>query len=174
MKRNTVEQHVLGVTATARNVHAVLVKESDAGPVIVRQFHRTIGDSQSYAPLTPEVNENDSTDVTFSVGSDTVDPNSLFLAGEFGKSQSGGGFDGGAEMPDDMSAVHSVIKFDLELLDIISECKNAGYEHFKLAFALPSSLLRSDEIKARGKGAAKSMDNEDAKSNGFGLGLGKG
>jgi Tfp pilus assembly protein PilN len=73
-----------------------------------------------------------------------------------------------------MSAVHSVIKFDLELLDIISECKNAGYEHFKLAFALPSSLLRSDEIKARGKGAAKSMDNEDAKSNGFGLGLGKG
>ena len=173
MKRTTTEDHVLGVTATARNVHAVLVKESDSGPVILRQFHRTIGESQSYAPLTPEVTQSKSSDITFSMGTDAGDQN-FFLAGEFGKTDNQSGIDNSMDVFANTVAVQSVTKFDMELLDIISECKNAGYEDFKVAFALPSSLVRSEEITARGKGAAPSIDDDHKGSGLFGFGRGKG
>ena len=163
MKRYTLEEYVLGVTATARNVHAILVQETDGGPVIVRQFHRTIGESQAFAPLTPEMSDNENSDISFNITDSN--PGGMFMAGEFGAGDPSASFDGGNDLSSD-SAVQfqATTKFDLELLDIITECQESGYENFRIAFAIGSGFLRTAEIKARSGNEAVTDEGEETKS----------
>ncbi len=169
MKRYAIEEYILGVTATSRDVHAVLVQDTDSGPVIVRQFHRTIGESgsQFYAPVTPEMNESGSTDITFNVGGESDAGGSLFLAGEFGQMDSRGSFDArgdGGGTP--ASSFQATTKFDLELLDIISECQDAGFENFRISFAIGTGFLRTSEIKVRVHGRRRSRTESGEKKPG--------
>lgn len=175
MKRNATQEYVLGITATSRNVHAVLVKDTEAGPVIVRQFHRTVGETHSFAPLTPEAVSSESSDVSFNVGGNTTGSNPLFLAGEFGRSESGGSFDGSVGIGGDPTAIYkTTTKFDLELLDIISECQEAGFEDFCVAFAIGSAFLKTSEIKSRQGQNGNSENAKEGKLNLLSFGKGKG
>jgi len=176
MKRYAIEEYILGVTATSRNVHAVLVQDTDSGPVIVRQFSRTIGESgsQAFAPVTPEMGDSGSPDISFNIGGESDAGESLFLAGEFGQASTQGSFDGAGDVGVNTAApFQTTIKFDLELLDIIRECEDAGFENFRIAFAIGSAFLRTSEIKVGIRGQSVGADGEEAKPNFLAFGKGK-
>jgi hypothetical protein len=174
MKRYATEEYVLGVTATTRNVHAVLVHDTDSGPVIVRQFHRTIGESHSYAPLTPELSETGGSDISFNIGGDSGGSSPLFLAGEFGRAETTQTYDAKDGSPDAVAGFQSTVKFDLELLEIISECQDAGFSDFRIAFAIGSSFIKTSEIKAPNGKSKKSTASDGGMSNILSFGSGRG
>lgn len=161
MKRYGSKEFILGVNASSRSVHAVLVRDTPDGPVIVQQFHRSRTGDQSFTPLVPDFQETGGGDVTFNVGEKAQTDSTIFLAAEFGA---------GSESTDSkmsMVAGPSVTAppFDLELMDIVDECQDAGYDDFRIVFAVDTSLLSSVEVeirhsrraeRERGKGKTKS------------------
>ncbi len=152
MKRYRSPEYVLGITASPKAVNAVLVHDTPGGPVILKKFHRPRGHSGVFAPLTPETSDYSSGDVSFSVGDNAPSAGTMFLATEFGD---GPGKASTPGLPDTfetdyseapLSMYESAERFELELLDIITECKNAGYEDFRIAFSVGSTFLETEEL----------------------------
>lgn len=170
MKRYGSTEYVLGITASPKAVNAVLVHDSPGGPVILKKFHRPRGQSGVFAPLTPETSDYSSGDAAFNVGDIAPSAGSMFLASEFGEDSSPSSPPGltdkfstdYSEAP--LSMYESAERFELELLDIITECKNAGYEDFRIAFSVGSTFLETAELTSSDyDGSKKKNDNRKNK-----------
>ena len=185
MKRIGSTEYVLGISASPKAINAVLVHNTTDGPVILKKFHRSRGRGDTFGPLTPELSDHSSGDSSFHVGEYVQRPDSMFLGSEF---QGSGDFDSAPILPDSlesgysemsMSMYESAKKFDIELLDIITECKDAGYDEFRIAFTVGSTFLETEEILIGGdespsfkKGRSAKQDKKSKKKKKFSLGNG--
>jgi len=66
-----------------------------------------------------------------------------------------------------LSMYESAERFELELLDIVTECKDAGYEDFRLAFSVGSTFVETAELTTGADaGSKKNKNNGNEKTNG--------
>ena len=147
MKKNKSTEYVLGIAATNRAVHAVLLEDSIDGPVVIRRFTRQrarnngIG-KPSLHPGTSDPNTDGfgkSTDYTVQFNDGGNAGNNLFLSSEFG------GLDNGDA--DDAGGSGGVVStFEMELGDLVSECVDAGYEDPRVTFSLSASDMTYNEL----------------------------
>ncbi|GMQ81450.1 MAG: SPOR domain-containing protein [Rhodothermia bacterium] len=156
MKRIGSTEYVLGITASPKAVNAVLVHNTSGGPVILKKFHRPRGRGDTFAPLTPELSDVSSGDSSFHVGEGIKSSGAMFLGSEFG---SPGDSESTPSLPDSIASDYSEMpmsmyetaeRFDVELLDIVAECRTAGYEEFRIAFTVGSTFLETEEIRIGG------------------------
>lgn len=134
-KHNKTSELVLGIAATPRAVHAVLLEQGPGGPAVVRRFSRQRAlTAPAYGetvrqPLEQKKEQpvGGGDDFTIEFGDGSPSSSNLFLNSEFGTIDEDG--DNGASA----SAAQS---FDFELADILAEVKDAGYGDAVLAFVL--------------------------------------
>jgi len=146
MKLRKTQEYVLGVAASASEVEAVLLHNGPDGPELVRTFHRsrTSGHFMGADLDMPQVEEESGTDFSFTLSEGDTADNSLFLASEFNVDAPGEGSDtGGADFTIPSSGA---TPFDLEVLEIITECEAAGYDSFRVVFALGSEHTHTESI----------------------------
>jgi hypothetical protein len=147
MKSNRSQQPVLGVMVTSRSVEAVLLHASDDGPVAIRRFtrHRSAGHTRAGGMdiLPPETeSSNTGDDFTIQFGDLPAGGSEMFLGSEFAGLE-GGGDEGGS---------HAPASFDLELTDILAECRDAGYADPVVAFAVGTTEVQQIEMRLPGDG----------------------
>lgn len=147
MKSKRSQQPVLGVMVTSRTVEAVLMQATDDGPVAVRRFtrHRSGGHTRadSMGGQTPETELDDtSTDFTIQFGESPSGGTEMFLGSEFA------GLDGQSED----GAGHPPASFDLELADILAECRDSGYADPIVSFAIGMNEVQQIEMRLPGDG----------------------
>ncbi len=163
MKRYRSKEYILGVTASDRAVHAVLVQDTPDGPVIIRQFERSRTGQESFTPLMPELNDSRDNDFSFKIGDESAAPSPIFLAAEFGGS-------GNTASEDSLGSVTGTGKpgqlFDLELLDIVAECRDAGYDDFHILFSLGSAFLSTVKLEIASSKRADRKNKNVKKKNG--------
>ncbi|MEX0822338.1 MAG: hypothetical protein WD021_09355 [Rhodothermales bacterium] len=144
-KKHKTSERVLGIAATPRAVHAVLLEGGPNGPEVVRRFVRTRTIAPTgYEDVAPHHDE-PSTDQSIDGGDDfTIEfgdgPSSnanLFLGSEFGVSDDAG---------EAATAPAIAQPFDFELGDILSEVEEAGYDDVVLAFTLSATEAPFFEI----------------------------
>lgn len=142
--KNRSNIQVLGVTATSRAVHGVLVREGLDGPEVLRRFSRPR--SRSTAGLSPStvgaaegvLDTAGGHDFTIQFGDTAGASRELFLASEFGGLEKEGGDDGAAAPP---------ATFELELRDLLDEVRDAGFDDPVVAFALASGDAAFVELR---------------------------
>ena len=146
MRRKESTHPVLGVMVTGRAVHAALLHSSAAGTEVLRRFtrQRNVGAGEAPGEIgghLPDMQE-DGDDFTLQFGEGAQGGGAnLFLGSEFGDVEREGEV-GGASMPGGSEAVD----FALELSDILSECRDAGYEDFSMAFCTSASNVEQMEV----------------------------
>jgi hypothetical protein len=145
-KHSKKAERVLGIAATPRAVHAVLLQDGPDGPQVVRRFsrQRSIVPSgfeeaapKSAARDTPTYGGTDDFTIEFGEGGSNAN---LFLASEFG------GVD--TEVSDEVSPVAN---YELELSDILAESNDAGFGDASLAFVLGVTDVVFIEIRVSSK-----------------------
>lgn len=134
-------EFVLGVSASSRKIEAVLVHNTVSGPLVIRSFTRNRSNFDPFS--SPDTSEptlitDMGSDVSFDVGSTSSDLEGLFLASEFGALEPK---EKDKPVTDYVSPNLFAQPCDKELLDIISECSNAGYPNVSVVFALPTENL---------------------------------
>lgn len=160
-KPNKSAEHVLGVAATGRAVHAVLIENGPDGPTVVRRFSRqrtvtAIGyddgaakpagaQKEQFGNATPS----DDFTIEFGDGSNSSSGANLFLSSEFG----------GVEESDTDDAGH-VATFELELSDILSEMVDAGFADADLALTLSAADVTFQEVRIPAKKKQQKADRE--------------
>ncbi len=129
---------------TSRTVEAVLLQPTDEAPVILRRFTRQRGDELgtkmgAAASHHPDLAEDTTVDDDFTIqfGGSQPGGTELFLSSEFA------GLEGG----DDASATHEPATFDLELTDILAECRDAGYADPGVAFVVSAPEYNQLELR---------------------------
>jgi hypothetical protein len=137
-KKQKTSDRVLGISATPRAVHAVLLEQGSAGPEVVRRFsrQRAVAAATGYEegahypsePKSETIGGGD--DFTIEFGDGNASNSNLFLGSEFGVVDEDG---------DSASAAAAVASFDFELGDILAEVTDAGYGDAVLAFTLSAS-----------------------------------
>ncbi len=151
-------------------VRGVLVHNGPDGPVIVREFSEARGGDDPFNMNLPDLDAATDGGVSFSMGGEDEEVDaSLFLSGEFGGDEDDLGASNGSGL---MGAPTVAIPFDLELLDIIADCREAGYEDFSVVFALGSEFLTTSELEiapesGRGKGKNNRADRSPARTADF-------
>lgn len=145
MKKNGSNTCVLGVMATSRTIYAALLEETPEGPRVVRQFRRFRNQA------TPELDfssvmdggraekaSGDDFSIQFGGGS----ASDLFMASEFdGRDRAG------QSAHEDLDPYTTVRTFDLEMIDILAECAEAGYPDPRVAFCGSSAEVTTVELK---------------------------
>jgi hypothetical protein len=139
---------VLGVAATGRAVHAVLIENGPDGPAVIRRYSRqrtltAAGYEDAAAnPAAPKNEQfgnavSDEFTIEFGDGSNSSSGPNLFLASEFG----------GAEETDTEDFGGHVATYELELSDILSEVLDAGYGDAEMALTLSAADAHVQEIR---------------------------
>ena len=148
MKRKESTHSVLGVMVTGRAVHAALLHSSAAGTEILRRFtrQRNVGTGEAQGEIgggLPDMQEDgDDFTLQFGEGAQSGGGN-IFLGSEFGDVEREGEVGGvGGSTP----AGGEAVDFALELSDILSECRDAGYEDFSMAFCTSASNVEQLEV----------------------------
>lgn len=145
-------ERVLGISATGRAVHAVLLQTGPDGPEVVRRFSRqrtaaATGFEEVTAPAAaPKENFGgsgaaDDFTIEFGDGSGSAAGPNLFLSSEFG----------GVDEPDSDDVGGHVATFELELSDILSEAHDAGYGDATLALTLSAADVTFQEVRVPSK-----------------------
>lgn len=137
-KKLKTSDQVLGIAATPRAVHAVLMELGPSGPSVVRRFSRqralaASGYEDSAHFPTEQKKERPvagGDDFTIEFGEGSGSNSNLFLGSEFGVTDDDA--DGGASAP-------PVASFEFELGDILAEVEDAGYGDAVLAFTLSAA-----------------------------------
>ncbi|MFW5973720.1 MAG: hypothetical protein ACOCTG_06980, partial [Bacteroidota bacterium] len=140
MKTNRSQPFALGIMVTSRTVEAVLLQQGEDGPAIVRRFtrQRAVGALQAALGQTPESDqENAGEDFTIQFGDAPGGGSEMFLHSEFA----------GLEANGDQGGAQAMAGFDLELADILAECRDAGYADPHLAFAVGSNDVVQIELR---------------------------
>ncbi len=132
-KKHKTSERVLGIAATSRAVHAVLLEQGPDGPQVARRFSRqraaTGYEEPSGHPAEQMKDQpvGGGEDFTLEFGDGTSSNTNLFLGAEFGVSEEEG--EPGAAAP-------AAPSFEFELGRILAEVSDAGYGDAVLAFAL--------------------------------------
>ena len=150
MANRKVNKHILGVMVTSRAVHAVLLEAGTDDATVVRRFMRPRSGSNSSASATtlPELQNDDATDFSVQFNDGGAGMENMFLGSEFGGAEAANALgQAESEKPEKFST------FMLELSDILTECKDAGFPDPVIAFAEGASDVNQVEIRvARDKG----------------------
>lgn len=138
-KRKKVDQ-VLGIMVTSRSVNAVLLESGADGTQVVRRFMRSRNARHGVGQaVMPDLQETDTSgEFTIQFGNGGGGPDNMFLGSEFGALEPGG-----MEMG---SGPQGPATFSMELLDILAECRDAGYPNPTLAFCLSTSEVGQIEL----------------------------
>lgn len=158
LKYSTKSEYILAITISSRRIEGVLVHDSPTEPVILRTFSRKRAGHAAVELETPAVDQDLPGDVSFTSSEDSGLNAGMFLASEFG----------GLPEQDDPDAEllpppQIAIPCDLEILDIVSECADAGYDNVRLIFALPTDFLGAEII-------AQDVSDADSASDSKGTG----
>ena len=148
MKNNSrTAELVLGISATGRAVHAVLLQTGPDGPEVVRRYsrQRTAAATGFDEPVVPSsapkesFSGGDVEDFTIEFGDGSTSSNgaNLFLSSEFS----------GIEETDADDFGGQVATFELELSDILSEAFDAGFGDATLALTLSAADVTFQEIR---------------------------
>lgn len=159
------KETILGVSASSRRVHAVLVHDAPDGPVILRHFvrDRAKTDPFSMPDATPENVATD--DVSIQIGDHPASDDSLFLTSEFGSMGGDPGEDFSGSTSAEYVAPNKVAEpFAHELMEILKQCEDAGYENPRIAFALASEHLGTLSFEAGAVAGQRDADEEGRKS----------
>ncbi|MBT3448895.1 MAG: hypothetical protein HN445_05835 [Bacteroidetes Order II. Incertae sedis bacterium] len=164
-KYSTKSEYILGVSVSSRKVEAVLVHDAPSGPMVLRTFVRKRAGQDLFAGMMgPDVSSS-SDDASFSISTgNESDSSSVFLASEFGSVNS----ESAAVFEREAAPTQFATPCDLELLDILSECLDAGYENVQVAFALSSEYLGTTLLKESFEGVKQSDKKKKKKKKGKG------
>ncbi|NNF03712.1 MAG: hypothetical protein HKN17_04520, partial [Rhodothermales bacterium] len=155
------KETILGVSASSRRVHAVLVHDAPDGPVVLRHFvrDRSKTDPFSAPDSTPEGSVVD--EISIQIGDHPASDDSLFLQSEFGSM--GGGEEiaefGGQASTEYIAPNKVADPFAHELMEILKQCEDAGFHSPRIAFALASEHLGTVSFEA---GAMSGSSDSDA------------
>ncbi|HMB92420.1 MAG TPA: hypothetical protein VKP65_16325 [Rhodothermales bacterium] len=143
MANRKVNKHILGVMVTSRAVHAALLEAGTDDATVVRRFMRPRSGSNPAAATSslPELQSDDATDfsVQFTDGGSGME--NMFLGSEFGGAEAANALGQESEKPEKFST------FMLELSDILTECKDAGFPDPVIVFAEGASDVNQVEIR---------------------------
>lgn len=150
MKTRRSTDQALGILATGRTLQAVLVTNGPDGPEVVRRLsrQRSLGGAATTTPnhaMAEVPTESFAQDFTIQIG-EASSGRELFLSSEFS----------GLEPVVEPGEATAPATFDLELDDLLAECRDAGYAQAELAFVLHSTDVKYIEVSVPrpAKGAA--------------------
>ncbi|MEQ9103161.1 MAG: hypothetical protein RIE53_00540 [Rhodothermales bacterium] len=142
MRYGAKSEYILGISASNGRVEGALVQDGPDGPVLIRTFTRKRASADFMGNATSLDMELDApaseADYSFAAAAGEQGDASLFLASEFETDSLPGA--GGGDMG---SAAQGAIPIDLELLEIMAECAEAGYENPRVVFTLGSEFVHS-------------------------------
>lgn len=142
LKYSTKSEYILAITVSSRRIEGVLVHDSPTDPVILRTFSRKRAGHAAVEVDAPPIDQDLPSDVSFTSTEDTGINSGMFLASEFGdlpEVESGGE----SEL---IAPLQIAVPCDLEILDIVSECADAGYDNVRVVFVLPTDYLGAEVI----------------------------
>ncbi len=155
MSKTKGSKQTLGVMVTGRAVHAALLEAGPDGLKVIRRFMRQrtarFSASQTVLPDMQSPEEDGDFSIQFtSSGSSSME--NMFIGGEFSGLDLGQQGEFGEQKEQSST-------FALELGDLLSECREAGYPEPQLAFAAAASEINQIELtvmRGSGKGDADS------------------
>jgi len=141
-KYSTKSEYILAITVSSRRIEGVLVHDSPSEPVILRTFSRKRAGHAAVELDALPMEQDLPGDVSFTSTEDSGLNAGMFLASEFG------------DLPDADVGVESELRApsqiavpcDLEILDIVSECADAGYDNVRIVFVLPTDYLGAEVL----------------------------
>ncbi len=143
-------EHALGLMVTERALYGVLLERGEGGTRVVRHLSRQRSGDTGPAAVpaeVPDFEEESAEDfsIQFGDGASGGGGGDLFLANEFGDLSEGGATGNALAAP----AVPAP-GFALELQDLLSECRDAGYERPAIAFCLGAADVVQVELLVLG------------------------
>lgn len=171
LKYSTKSEYILAITVSSRRIEGVLVHDSPTEPVILRTFSRKRAGHAAVELDAPSVEQDLPGDVSFTSTEDPGINAGMFLASEFGELAE---VEVGGES-ELIAPPQIAVPCDLEILDMVSECADAGYDNVRVIFVLPTDYLgaevmtpdalvadaEADAGKNSGKKAKKSSKKDD-------------
>lgn len=141
LKYSTKSEYILAITISSRRIEGVLVHDSPTEPVILRTFSRKRAGHAAVELDEPAIENDLPGDISFTSTEDSGLNAGMFLASEFG----------GLPNEEDPEAEllpppQIAVPCDLEVLDIVSECADAGYDNVQLIFVLPTDYLGTEVV----------------------------
>lgn len=132
-------QHVLGVSISSTTIEAVLVREKDDYPEVIRRFTRprvradAAAAGDDFSNVLPGLKSSDDSDFTFEVGGTKGGAGSDFDFDELGNEPTGSG-SGQKSSNGNGNGKGRIQPFTLQLREILEECKEIGIPDPKIAF----------------------------------------
>lgn len=142
LKYSTKSEYILAITVSSRRIEGVLVHDSPTEPIILRTFSRKRAGHAAVEIDAPALDQDMPADVSFTSTEDTGINAGMFLASEFGDLPEVE-MDGQSEL---IAPPQIAVPCDLEILDMISECADAGYDNVRVIFVLPTDYLGAEVI----------------------------
>lgn len=140
LKYSTKSEYILAITVSSRRIEGVLVHDSPTEPVILRTFSRKRAGHAAVELDAPSVDQDLPGDVSFTSTEDPGLNAGMFLASEFGELAE---VEAGGES-ELIAPPQIAVPCDLEILDMISECADAGYDNVRVIFVLPTDYLGAE------------------------------
>lgn len=157
MANRKVNKHILGVMVTSRAVHAVLLEAGADDANVVRRFMRPRARGGASSPTAlPEMQSDDATDFSVQFTDTSSGMDNMFLGSEFG------GAEAASALGQEGSKSDQPSTFMLELSDILTECKDAGFADPVIAFAEGASDIHQVEIRVVRDNKGKKADTKPA------------
>jgi len=167
LKYSTKSEYILAITISSRRIEGVLLHDSPTEPVILRTFSRKRAGHAAVELDAPPIEQDLPGDVSFTSTDDSGLSAGMFLASEFGDLPK----EDDAAEAELMPPPQIAVPCDLEVLDIVSECADAGYDNVRLIFVLPTDYLGAEiitpdvadaEVDDKGKASKAKKARKDA------------
>ena len=166
-ERNT--EHILAITVSSQRLEGILLHDAPSGPVILRTFRRSraeagqAGLDEATPAFDGGLDEGGQLeDAAFADYESQTLASGMFLTSEFDAT----GEDADMSMSFEWTT-QTVVPCDQEIKELVSECKQAGYDRFQIVFILPTEFLGSEMLGANaivkaGAGGLKGRKKRDA------------
>ncbi|NBW93550.1 MAG: hypothetical protein EBR20_04140 [Bacteroidetes bacterium] len=166
-ERNT--EHILAITVSSQRLEGILLHDAPSGPVILRTFRRSRAEAgqggldEASPAFDGGLDEGGQLeDAAFADHESQSLASGMFLTSEFDAT----GEDADMSMSFEWTT-QTVVPCDQEIKELVSECKQAGYDRFQIVFILPTEFLGSEMLGANaivkaGAGGFKGRKKRDA------------
>lgn len=146
-KTESNNEYILAITVSSQALEAVLVHDTPSGPEVLTTFRRGRADATNrelddMAPAFGDANaESQGVNPSLPTFEGQSTGGGLFLSSEFGDMA------GGSDVSMDFQwSSQAAVPCDLEIQDILADCKHAGYEGIQIVFILPAEYLGSEVL----------------------------